>query len=149
MTEKKNSFQLMDDICKKIGMANNREYSLAFADGEEAELLEGRDLKKLEMLKEKLRTEDEGEKPSINRNLYLMFMHKNKCLFISFRYYFSLLARRPQDAAGAGCQGVGATADETKIFLLWRQCEQRVRVPQTSIKILFITISDGQGPSAT
>ena len=58
--EKKNSFQLMDDICKKIGMANNREYSLAFADGEEAELLEGRDLKKLEMLKEKLRTEDEG-----------------------------------------------------------------------------------------
>ena len=69
----------MDDICKKIGMANNREYSLAFADGEEAELLEGRDLKKLEMLKEKLRTEDEGNRRSKDRNL---FMHKNKCLFI-------------------------------------------------------------------
>ena len=99
--ENKVVYDLMDDICKRIGIPNNHEYSLASTKEAVKTTLEMRNKEKMEAIKSQLYTEDEG-----------LFLEK----FFPTRV-FSELVGCSEDLERAGHTGVGDIDDEKKIFL--------------------------------
>ena len=90
----------MDIICKKIGIPNNDEYSLTSTkDATHEEQMN----KKMETLKAKLHTEDEGN--------YCKEQEKNIKLF------YSKLAGRTQNFERARCNGSRTSDNETQVLL--------------------------------